>query len=348
MAAMTSPAAANKFALEKVRSADPSALPVGLDQRLKQLIDAVLDRVRPASDKPALLFLLAYKTLNPSHNLSSIPIGWRPADKMLCAALTNERYTLHSNITAFGENMGTKGQAGGYDLFTRQRTGQVLKYITEKPHQLGPALDYIAYRFKRSYREPVTIERLPADALTFTRANKKAQRLLSAVTGGHFPQFLVASLLQALHDQWGNGFSVITHHPHGSDISDKTAGDVELYDEDDNLVDAYEVTVRPDWKNRRPDLIKKIRKFGLTQYHILCITERDPQLTDPELLDTYISQLDQDISVVDIRAFVSVTLMALTRESRVRSFEILEEYVKDPKLCGVPEYVDLLKEILEA
>jgi hypothetical protein len=342
-----SPAEAIALALSQIEEADPALPPEGLDPPLESLIDLVLDRTIPASDKPALLFLLAYKVLNPDHDISAIPRGWRPADKQLCAALTEGGYTLHSNVTAFGENMGTKGQADRYNFFERPRTGQVLEYIANYRGQLAPALSYIAWRFKKSHTPPVRIEPLGSDELTFTRAYAKAHKLIFTESGGHFPQFLVAALLRALHEQWGTQLRVVTHHPHASDTSDRTAGDLELFDERGEIVDAFEVTIRPDWKNRRPDLLKKMAAFGLSRYHVICFFEGDVQLSNPESLDAYMSELGQDISVVDIRAFTASTLMSLTRQNRVRVFELLEGYIRDRQLSGVPEYVAKLKQIVE-
>jgi hypothetical protein len=319
-----------------------------IQEDLKGLIDAVLDRPTPASDKPALLFLLAYRQLNDSHDLRRIPVGWRPADKHLCAALTQLGYTLHSNITAFGENMGAKGNAPEFDLYGRARTGAVLRTLSDRPAEIGVALKYVAWRFKRSFSPPVEIAPLSPDALTFTRAFRKVHALLLTESGGHFPQFLVAAVLRTFHERWNTGHYVLTQHPHASDKSGSAAGDVEIVNTDGTVVEAYEVTVRPDWVNRRPDILKKMARANLSSYHVLCLTDVDPRLSTPESLDVYMSEMGQDISVVDVRAFLATHILGFSREMRKRVFEHLEKYIRDPKVSGVPEYIELLKHVLES
>jgi hypothetical protein len=335
-------------ALGEVREVNARGDAPSIGSEVKRLLDAVLDRTIPASDKPALLFLLAYKAENPNWILSKVPTGWRPADKVLCTALTEMNLTLHGNITAYGENMGIKGDAAGYNLFGRKRLGDALKYLEAHPPDVLPALRYVAWRFRRSYRAPVKIAALSPKDLTYTRALAKAAKLVVEESGGHFPQFLVAGLLRAFHLQWGTGRDVATHHPHAADTSDRFAGDIEEVDEDGQVLDAYEVTVRPDWKNRRPDLLKKMRKFSLSRYTVVCLIQpQDPDLSSPAARHRYMAPLGQDIAVVDIRAFVESLLTTLTRENRAAAFRYLEEYIQDRDLCGIPDLVDKLKRILE-
>ena len=341
-----SPNDAVAAAVDQIRITDPDR-PVQIPAGLRALLDRVLDQ-KHASEKPALLFLLSYKLLNPHWDLRRVPTGWRPADKILCGLLTELSLTLHGNITAYGENLGIKGGADKYDLFDRPLLGGALKALADEPSMIRLAFEYVAWRFRASFREPLRIEPLSPDELTYTKALTKADNLLLTESGGHLPQFLVAALLRAFHSQWKTGLHIVTHHPHASDTSDRVAGDVEVQRPDGRVVEAYEVTVRPDWKNRRQDLLKKMQKHGLGRYHVLClIPERDGELATPEALHNYMSPLGQDISVVDIRAFVADQLMGLTRDMRAAAFAYLEAFIRDPKLCGVPELERKLKQILE-
>jgi hypothetical protein len=256
---------------------------------------------------------------------------------------------LHENITSFGENMGSKGNAAGFNLFERPRLGLALRYFQDHPREVGSALAYVAQRFKDSFREPVGIAAPGADDLIFTKALKIADELIYTDSGGHFPQFLVAGLLKAFHEQLETGLVVRTNHPNASDKFGGAAGDVEVATADaSKVLEGYEVTVRPDWKNRKPDLLKKMRAFGLLEYNVICLMEgEDAGLADPGKLHEYMAELGQDISVVDIRAFAAVMLQLLDRDHRKQAFAHVEEYVRDPKLSGVPEYVERLKAILE-
>lgn len=342
------PLSAVALALDCVDLPDTAAaatLP-GLGQ---QFIDAILGSTRNNSDKVALLFLLAYKSGVPSWNIGKLPQGWRPADKHLAGGLTVRALTLHGNVTSPGENMGSKGNAAGFDLFKRPRLGDALSYFQSNPHHVLAGLHYVAARFKASYRPPVTIKAPASGALVYTRALVIAHRLLHAESGGHFPQFLVAALLRALHESLGTGLRVSTQHPNAADEVSKAAGDVELVATDNKVVDAFEVTVRPDWKNRRQDLLTKMRKAGLSRYNLLCIIDPDdPDIGDVSTRHAYMQELGgYDIAVVDIREFVAVVLQQLPLQGRKAVLTYLEEYIKDPKLSGIPNLIDALKAIIE-
>ena len=322
---------------------------VTISAAAKVAVDAVLDSKKNNSDKVALLFFLAYKKLEPNWDCKSVPRGWRPADKVLAAGLTDRDLTLHGNITSPGENMGIKGQAAGFDLFRRNNLGPALQYVYTHPKDVEPLLRYVACRFKASYNKPIAIAGPGPRELVFTRAYQIAHRLIFADSGGHFPQFLVASLLASRFDQWDIALMVSSYHPNASDTFGRAAGDVEVRDQADRVVDAYEVTVRPDWKNRRPDLLKKMAAFGLPRYNLLCLIEPgDVQLGSPDTLHSYMSELRQDIAVLDIRAFAAASIQDLDREHRRRAFELLEKMVRDPKLCGIPKLISDLKAILES
>ena len=335
-------------ALSEIELCDPSTPAPILKPDLKLLIDAVLDCNTTNSDKPALLFFLAYKAENTNWKFSNVPKGWRPGDKILCSRLTEMGLTLHGNITAYAENMGIKGDAPGYNLFRRKRLGECLKFLSDHNRQVGQALKYIAWRFRCSYRQQPEMVKLAPTDLTYTRALNKASQVLLEESGGHFPQFIVASLLRAFHEQWETGRRVTTHHPHAADKSDRFAGDIEEIDETGQVLDAYEVTVRPDWKNRRQDLIKKMRKFSLSRYTVICrINPTDLDLSTPAALHKYMSPLGLDIAVVDIQSFTESCLASLTRERRADVFQYMEEYVRDSDLCGVPALIDKVAKILQ-
>ncbi len=64
-----------------------------------------------ASVRTAALFLAFYWLTDPSWDCETVPVGVRGerGDKLLCEELTNRNITLHGSITAYGENLGWKG-----------------------------------------------------------------------------------------------------------------------------------------------------------------------------------------------------------------------------------------------
>lgn len=320
---------------------------IPINEETKAVIESVLSKKKGgASDKVALLYLLAYKAEVPDWDLRHVPTGWRPHDKLLAGHLTDRNLTLHGNITAFAENMGIKGDVKGYDLFTgRARLGPALQHVQNSPEVLDAALKYVAQRFKDSYAAPAEVAKLSPEELVYTKALAIAHQLIYEESRGHFPQFLVAGLLRAFHEQFGTASTIRTAHPNASDTSGRVAGDVEVVGANGEIQEGYEVTVRPDWRNRRADLTKKMHAFGLSRYTVICLLDSD--IADPESLHDYMAELGEDIAVVDIREFVATMLQLLDRQHRRLAFRYLEEYVRDRDLCGIPDLIERLNQILE-
>jgi hypothetical protein len=254
--------------------------------------------------------------------------------------------TLHERVTAPGQNIGAKGQQEAFDLFGRPRVGEILRYLASHPDEVSPALDYLAWRFKRSYEASVAPPSLADIVFNFVHCVKLSEQLIAEVSGGHFPQLLIAALLKALHEQNWTGLSVSTHHAHASDYYTGTAGDIDITDDSGTIVEAFEVTARPDWKNRTPDFPKKMQRHNLSRFTILCLKNNDPELNSPEALEAYVSPLGYDVAVVDIKSFAEALFALLTHESRTKAFTYFLDYVEDRKICGVPALIDRAREIL--
>src|SRR5438270_8276449 len=67
-----------------------------------------------ASVRVASLFFALYSVIEPRWNCDSVPTGvsGQHGDKRLTEAMNKRHGTLHNAITAFGENLGWKGNVG--------------------------------------------------------------------------------------------------------------------------------------------------------------------------------------------------------------------------------------------
>jgi hypothetical protein len=124
---------------------------------------------------------------------------------------------------------------------------------------------------------------------------------------------------------------------HASDKFDATAGDIEEL-RDGELIRAYEVTVRPDWKNRLSDFRAKMDGSGLTKYTIIASdVSSDEDLAAPAQMLKFLEPYGRDIAVIDIYDFMNVFAAELSskelREAVNASYQLLVE----PKLCGRPD-----------
>lgn len=289
----------------------------------------------------ASAFFVAYAVTCPNWDFDSVPVGIRGkhGDKGLAEDLASRYVTFHQAITAFGENLGWKGNVTGVHLSSDPRFQKLvagLKSLSPEERQL--LLDHVAWVLFDSRKVPSVIPRLPAHYLTYARACLLCEQLLSIRSQGHIQQLLVAGFLSVHRGR--QGIEVKTHHPHASDTFDRTVGDIEEFHEG-RLLMAYEVTVRDDWKNRLPDLQAKATKGGLSKYVLIAKgVTCDANLFPAEALVKFTSHLSFDLAVVDIDEFFRVFCAELTREELVAAVNKTYELLLDPRLSGKHDYIE--------
>ncbi|NCA83083.1 MAG: hypothetical protein EOM72_10115 [Opitutae bacterium] len=293
----------------------------------------------------AAVFLLAYSVRAKRWNFKSVPIGIRGkyGDKRLAAALTERHVTLHQGITAFGENLGWKGNVRNVNLSRDPRFRTFIAAImTLDQVTLTQLREYAVYKLFESRVIPRALPPLPRGYLTYARALLLCEKLLALPSEGHIQQFLVAGFLKAHRQRFGH--DVTTHHPHASDTFDAKAGDIEEFREG-ALIAAYEVTVRDDWKNRLPDFERKASTAGLQKYAIFASRVHDDErLASAAALLDFLGKRTIDIAVVDIRDFFAVFCSELRADEIQFALNQTYEYLMNPKLCGKQDFLDLFAE----
>lgn len=312
----------------------------------RRIADAQLSH-RANSVRLASLFLAFYSTVDPQWDCVRVPVGTRGkhGDKLLAAELTNRQITLHNNITAFGENLGWKGNVASVSLSDDPKFREFSSFLQSADlHERQQLADFMAARFADSRQELRALPPVGEDVLTFAKAKDLFNRLIQVQSEGNIQQFLVAGLLTIHRRRYG--IEVRTHHVHAADTYDRTPGDiVEL--RNGELLRAYEVTIRPDWKNRLPDFRKKMDAFGLSKYVIIASgVNSDEELAEPARLITFLRPQGRDIAVIDIHDFANVMAAELTaveiRESVNTAFDLLSQ----PRLCGRSDIVKACVEVV--
>jgi hypothetical protein len=173
--------------------------------------------------------------------------------------------------------------------------------------------------------------------LSYARSLRLCEQLLSIPSEGHIQQFLVAAFLEVHRRRFGH--QITTHHPHASDKFDGTTGDIEEF-RDYQLVAAYEVTVRNDWKNRLADFGKKVTDGKLPKYVIFAAGVRlDSDLHPASKLVEFVERLPFDLAVVDLSDFFSVFCAELYRDEIALSFNRAYELLSDPRLSGRDDFL---------
>lgn len=289
----------------------------------------------------ASLFLIFYSTVDESWDCNIIPTGIRGqyGDKKLATQLSLRSITLHNAITAFGENLGWKGNvtAARLQLDGRFEAFAVaLASMSKQDRQR--AAEYMAARFAESRQIVAPLPPVGDDVLTYARARALFYSLIAIPSEGNIQQFLVAALLSEHRAR--HGLEIRTHHVHASDKFDATAGDIEEF-RDGELVRAYEVTVRADWKNRVGDFKKKMDKVGLSKYAIIASNVRDDEdLAVPAELIKFLLPYERDIAVVDICEFLDVFSMELTAGELRNAVNKTYSYLTTPSLCGRADIIE--------
>ncbi len=311
---------------------------------LKQIFDDHIED-HGGSVRLACAFLAAYSLTDKDWDFNSVPTGTRGkhGDKRLASELTFRHVTLHNSITAFGENLGWKGNVRNFQLSSDSRFSDFLNKIKALDAEERRSLvHHIAWSFHESRISPKALPKLPSSYLSYARSLALCETLLRIPSEGHAQQFLVAAFLEIHRRRLGN--RIVTHHPHASDKFDGTTGDIEEF-RDCKLVAAYEVTVRDDWKNRLTDFGSKVAEAKLPKYIIFASNIRsDPELYPASNLVNFVERLHFDLAIVDLTDFFSVFCAELQREEIEQGINRAYELLSDPRLCGRADLISKFRD----
>jgi hypothetical protein len=261
--------------------------------------------------------------------------------------LTQRSITRHDAITAFAENLGWKGNVRQFRLSRDPRLKDFIAALKKTgPRGRQRAADYLAQRFAESRVEEKPLPSVGADVLTFARARVLFHELLALRTEGHVQQFLIAALLCEYRRR--HGVEVRTHHPHAADKYDDTAGDIEEF-RDGELVRAYEVTGREDWKNRVSNFKQKMDRFRLRKYIIIGAgINTDAEWSVPATMALNLEKYGRDIAVVDITDVVNFLAAELTAIELRGAVNKAYEYLAAKKLSGRDDFKNAYRRVVRA
>lgn len=309
------------------------------NRSLREVLDKQLSK--GGSICAASLFLSFYSLHNSEWDHNTIPTGIRGkwGDKRLADDLNLRHLTLHGATKAFGENLGWKGSVTNFRLSNDIRFSEFLSALKNSDDdQKCLAAQYMAARFAESKKVIAPLPPVSKDILTYARARILFTELIKIPSEGHIQQFLIAGILHTHRKRYSH--DIKTHHPHGADKSGGEAGDVEEF-RDGNLVAAYEVTVRPDWKNRVTSFREKMDNFGLSKYVIFASdVNSDDQLAKPAKMLKFLEPYGRDIAVVDIMDAIHVFCAELSADELRTALATTYDYLSAPKLCGRADVID--------
>jgi hypothetical protein len=313
--------------------------------QVRAVIDAQI--TKPNSTRLASLFFIFYSIVDADWDCNSVPTGTRGqfGDKSLATGLSLRNIALHNAITAFAENLGWKGNVTAARLQGDVRFEALSKALCGmKLDERTSAADYMASKFADSRQIIAPLPPVGDDVLTYGRARELFYELLAVRSEGNIQQFLIAALLKIHRVRYGH--EIRTHHVHASDKYDTTAGDIEER-RNEELVRAYEVTVRPDWKNRVADFRKKMDAANLNKYTIIASDVRsDEDLAVPAKMVKFLTPFGRDIAVVDIHDFVNVFAMELSAAELRAAVNQTYSFLTTPSLCGRADIIERFSSVV--
>lgn len=313
----------------------------------RRVCDAQIEH-RAGSVRIASFFFAAYSLVDKAWDCERIPTGIRGqfGDKLFGEELSQRSVTLHNATTAFGENLGWKGNVANVRLSTDPRFSAFCAALAKaSATERAILVQYFAAKFAESRREVKPLPPVGDDVITFARAKQLFTNLLSLPSEGHVQQFVIAAMLTIHRRRYT--MEVRTHHPHAADMYDETAGDIEEFHEG-RLIRAYEVTVRPDWKNRLSVFRGKIDHNGLTKYVIIAGgVNADEELAEPARLLTFLKPTGRDIAVVDIHDVSMVMAAELTASELREVVNLAFDFLCQRELCGRVEFQEAYRAVVD-
>ncbi|MCA8988702.1 MAG: hypothetical protein KDA78_13720 [Planctomycetaceae bacterium] len=319
-------------------------LKAGIPRKLANTFDKHVDD-HGGSVRLACVFFVSYILQDSDWDFASVPVGIRGkfGDKLLSSELSQRHVMFHKNITAFGENLGWKGNVRNFDMTSDTRFKSFvgnLKQLSKRDRKL--LFEHVCWRLLESRHVRQALPPLPNDYLTYSRSLNLCESLLGLPSEGHVQQFLIASFLLIHRARFGH--HIMTHHPHASDKYNGTCGDIEEF-RDELLVAAYEVTVRDDWKNRLPDFRKKMQQGKLKRYVIFAANVNNSgDLFPAANLVKFTEGLEFDLAIVDVRDFCAVFCAELSAEELIKVVNQTYAFLQEPSLCGRSDLIDAYRD----
>ncbi|MBV9124488.1 MAG: hypothetical protein JO112_14110 [Planctomycetes bacterium] len=219
-----------------------------------------------------------------------------------------------------------------------------LRWASEKGRtreDLQAVFVYCCRRIVSTARPVLPMPDLVQGALSFARVMSLFQEMLDTPSAGAHEQFITACLLHAKVEQTNvpghRTERVETKRLTASDASSRAAADIQIQ-VGSRVLEAFEVTANP-WTDKVAGARDKMRAHDLTRLHIVARVD-----SVREMLAFLMAQ-EEDISVLEIRAFVASLTAELTKAGRVsalkRLYELLDRY--QTEIALVNAYVGLVR-----
>lgn len=300
----------------------------------RENVAAILDRDKSPTKayRVALVIQLAYGlAADEPLDITVRHPGARGANGVAgrCGALLKDRHVVASKdvFQNIGKNT-TNLARGNFPDFDA-----VLAWASKPARtkdQLTALLEFACSAIAATARPVLKLPEIDQSKLTFAAIMTLFDEMFRTPSAGAHEQFIVAALLQARLEQEGRSQYVDTKNLNASDQSSRSAADVQIKS-GTRVDEAYEVSAN-DWATKLADAVPTMKAHDLARLHILA------RVDDPASMLKALSGLAEDISAIDLRAFVSVHTDELRKQFRaaalVRLYELLDRYQPNVELVN--------------
>jgi hypothetical protein len=238
----------------------------------------------------------------------------------------------YQNIAKNTTNL-ARGNFPAFDDFLRWASN------TQRARQeIEAVFDYVCAQIIATARPIAPMPALAQGTLTFARVVLLFNEMLESPSRGAHEQFIVAALLHAKLEQLNPpGQRLETKTLTAADASSGAAADIQIKT-GSRALEAFEVTAN-EWTEKLAGARDKMRTHDLTRMNIIAT------ITDAREMLEQLRPSEDDVSVLEIRAFVAELTAELTKASRLltlnRLYELLDRYQGEIEL--VNEYVQRLQ-----
>jgi hypothetical protein len=189
-------------ALDKLINGEP--IPEPTPKSIQDVFESAIEKAK-GSARLAIVFFIAYSLDSVSWDFKTIPVGIRGThgDKKLASTLTSRHVNFHMAVTAFGENLGWKGNVRKFNLKSDDRFSLFIERLEQlNCKQKQQLFNFSIWTLFQTRSVPKALPKLPPKYLTYSRALALCEELTSLQTEGHVQQFLVAAFLYSPYASW--------------------------------------------------------------------------------------------------------------------------------------------------
>ncbi len=326
--------AADEAEVNEIRARFEAAIPKEQQEKARVVLEN--DTTPTKSYRVGMVIQLAYGIAAEGHlDVTKRHTGARGAKGVAgrCGKYLKDKHVAASvdayqNIAKNADTL-TRGNFAEFDAF--------LKWASKPARtkdELRAALKYACLRIAQTARPVKSLPEIDGAKLSFAAVMELFEGMFQAPSGGAHEQFIVAALMHARVAQGGGKQRVETKRLNASDQSSSSAADVQLKTET-RVDEAFEITANA-WTEKLEGAAQTIRAHDLSRLHILAKVDDFPGMIN------LLKQRQDDISAIDLRAFVSVLVAELRRQYRAtalqRLYELLDRY--QPNIDLINQYVD--------